>query len=106
MVTVTVSDVLDLPGVVTQISPLGNITTTNPTFVWAVEPQTTSYTLVIYGVDAEVIVYMETFLASSICNSTQCSVQPQGVGPSVGDYLWLLRAVNSVGFGSWSVFSP
>lgn len=94
------------PGVVTLLSPLGEVTEMPPTFMWSAEPIATSYTLVIYNVDTDAIEFMESYSAASLACGSQCSIAPTGLFLSPASYTWLVQASNAVGNGPWSTYAP
>lgn len=86
----------------TLTMPLGSIEEASPTFVWQEVSGATSYTLAVYSVDSDAIVFMDTY-PLSICTSQQCSVQPSGLVFNAGDYRWLVRGHNEFGAGEWGI---
>ena len=92
------------PGPVTQISP-NNVSVPQPapTFVWQPESNAMYYTLVVYDVNANNIVLIDTYPAT-ICSATDCMVQPNNLSLTAGIYTWLIRASNTDGVGPWSSY--
>lgn len=99
-------NILSPPGAVTMVSPFGNISTSTPTFIWEPEPTATGYTLVVYRVNSNTILFSGTFDAESVCNSSQCSVQLVGLTLAPGDHTWIMQAENDDGPGPWSIYQP
>lgn len=91
------------PGTVTLNSPSGNTTDTLPTYAWQDEGSATQYEVLIYDRDLPGILDRTTYIASSICNSGTCSVNPSNPVLLVGTrYLWRVKGINSGGLGPWS----
>jgi len=74
------------------------------TYEWLEVENATDYTLVVYDVDADTVVFSNTF-ASSICTSNNCLVQPQNLSLSASNYTWLVRGFNNAVSGLWSVYN-
>lgn len=89
---------------VTQIAPFDQHNTGALTYEWLEETNATSYTLAIYDVGADVIVFSETY-SNSVCTSNNCTVQPQNLSLSAGSYTWLVRPVNEYENGPWSTYT-
>lgn len=97
------------PGQVTQIGPDDStIPAGVAEFSWQVEPAATDYQLVVYRVSPGTVDLLQTYSASTICNSTTCAVTPTSAQLSLvaGEYTWLVRAKNANGFGPWSNYQP
>jgi hypothetical protein len=92
----SVPDRLDL------ISPEGTISQTSPTFTWHPSAGATWYHLWI-GDDASSLVFSKWYTASEVHDMiNECSVTPQGLSLSSGNYTWWVRSYNSYGYSSWS----
>ncbi|MEM7133170.1 MAG: Ig-like domain-containing protein [Chloroflexota bacterium] len=89
------------PGQVTQLGPLGDVSTSTPTFSWDPEASATDYMLVIYSYSTDEIVF-SVDLPFSVCNATECTYTPSGFSLGSGDFTWLIRASNGAGDGPWS----
>jgi len=106
-ITITITG--QVPGPVTQLTPLNNISSTSPSFEWRPESTATGYIIAVYDVTNDnVLFYNDTSAyAISICsgnnpNTDICSVQPS-IPFVVGDnYVWVVRALNTYGNGPWS----
>jgi len=101
--------VTQVPGLVTQLSPLNNISSTSPSFEWRPEPAATGYVIAVYDVTNDsVLFYNDTSpYATSVCTGNNpttdtCSVQPSIPFVAGDDYTWLVRALNTYGNGPWS----
>jgi len=93
------------PGVVTTISPTGNIAETTPTYVWneISGAGVTAYKLLIYDRDAAAEVTRIDTTPAIACATTPCELTPSTPTLTVGTrYLWRIKAMNSAGWGEWS----
>lgn len=88
----------------TQVAPIDEHTTGILTYEWLEVTNATSYTLVVYDVGANAIVFSDTY-DSTVCASNNCLVEPQNLNLTSGDYTWLVRPVNDSGNGPWSTYN-
>lgn len=93
------------PPAATLISPQGTVTTTTPIYTWSTVSTAENYTLVVYDVTNDVIVAMNNYPTSTICNGTLCAADA-GIALGNGNYTWLVQASNSFGAGPWSTNPP
>ncbi len=96
------------PGAATLVSPNGNITTGNPTYIWNKVSDATWYYLYLSGPSG--YVFKEWYLASTVCGASTCSVANAAPGLATGQHRWWIQTWNSSGgYGPWSTgmsFSP
>ncbi len=78
----------------TLSSPIGDIGSTNPTYVWQPSSGATGYRLIVNGPSGTVV---DQNFTTSICGGS-CSTTPGG-SLSPGDYSWSVQASNSCGTG-------
>lgn len=106
-ITITITG--QVPGPVTQLSPLNNISSTSPSFEWRPEPTATGYIIAVYDVTNDVVLFYNNTspYAASVCTGNNPSTDTCSVQPSIpfvlgDDYTWLVRALNTYGNGPWS----
>ncbi|MEM7129389.1 MAG: hypothetical protein AAF702_23860 [Chloroflexota bacterium] len=89
------------PGTSTLISPNGDVGSAGVTFTWSEATNATYYTLVIYGVGTDSIIFTASYDATATCANNECSVQP-GITLAADFFAWLVQAENN-GLGEeWS----
>lgn len=81
------------------VAPTGSISTTTPAFTWNAATSATTYTLVVYDVGANVIVFMDDYPAT-ICSAGVCTAQPVQSLPN-GNYTWLIRPEDNGVYWDW-----
>lgn len=86
-----------------QIAPINSWPTGQLTYKWLEVEDATDYTMVVYDIAADTVVFSDTF-ASNICTAFTCSVQPQGLILPAGTYSWLLRALSATSSSPWSIY--
>lgn len=93
------------PAEATLTSPTGTINDQSPDFVWQALNTATSYTIVVYSIDANAIVHSATHFAIDVCDIVTfiCTAElPSGFTLSSGDFTWLIASENSAGVSVWS----
>ncbi|MCJ7626354.1 MAG: hypothetical protein MUO76_22915, partial [Anaerolineaceae bacterium] len=105
--TLAVNNELDIPGVVTLLSPSGEIDNWSPTFSWDKESVATKYLLYVYqkSVDGTItpLHYAWHTTEEAVCEDDDiCSIDP-GLALGPGTYYWMLRGKGPDGKGPWSV---
>ena len=94
-----------IPGIITPLAPLGEITTQTPAFKWEDVGNATDYRLRVYDRILATWVHDGVYAAADICNGSTCSITPNGLRLSVSnnsDHLWRVRAKNSGGWNDWT----
>ena len=84
------------------ISPLEQVSTATPEFVWQNQPGATHYRLYIYDRLQRQRVHLANYTTASICDSELCSVTPDiNLGLSK-NHRWFVRARDAGGWGDWT----
>lgn len=91
------------PGTSEMISPHETISESTPDFAWSPATDATGYTLVIYSVGTNNIIFSDSYEAGDICTPASCTAQP-GITLNEGAYTWTVRANNQGVIGEWSTF--
>ncbi|MBN1310254.1 MAG: hypothetical protein JXB30_02465, partial [Anaerolineae bacterium] len=88
-----------LPGMVTPLSPQGDVTETQPTFAWQELPSMVGYQVQI--LDAQETIAADEWVDAAVCTDGTCEAT-SSVTLAGGDYHWQVRAENIDGPGPWS----
>jgi len=87
----------------TQVAPV-NLQNSSPTsYEWLEIDGATDYTLVVYDITADSVVFSDTF-SSNICANNICVAQPSNLTLSSADFTWMVRGYNSQTTSSWSSY--
>jgi hypothetical protein len=86
------------------ISPVGAITSINPTYSWNESQGATRYKLLVYSASQGRIIYTENHHHTAVCSGDVCSITPSIV-LSAGDYNFKVKGYNSMGWGATSPWS-
>ncbi|MEM7129388.1 MAG: FG-GAP-like repeat-containing protein [Chloroflexota bacterium] len=93
-----------IPGTSTLLGPIGVVGSMGLTFRWSEATDATDYTLVIYELQGDTILFINTYSATAICANNECSVQP-GITFTPGSFRWLVQAENNGVKGDWSTYT-
>ncbi len=92
-----------VPGTITAIAPLGDITTATPAFEWQDMGDATDFRLRVYDRALLAWVHDVTYSAATICSNGTCSITPANLALNFSsNHLWRIRAKNGVGWNDWS----
>ncbi len=97
-----VGDATIAPGQPKTVTPLGKITTNQPTFTWNAVSGATLYVLEVCD-QSSALVYSKNLSASTVTSGSTCSVTPSDK-LSNATYRWRVQAGNSAGYGYWSMY--
>lgn len=90
------------PGIITTVSPIGEINTDIPAFAWQEVADADSYRLFIADRTTRMTLHAVTYSATDVCSASLCQVMPEGlVLPENNDLYFRVRGRNSGGWGSW-----
>ncbi len=87
------------PSKVTHTSPTGTIQTSNPTFTWNIDPESTWYKLWV-GYNSTDKIFAQWYDTADICSGGSCSVVIE-TELLPGDYEWYVKSWNDYG-NAWS----
>jgi len=92
----------------TLVSPNGAFTDTTPAYTWNAVNTATWYYLWVSKVNDDnslTTVHTKWYDSSLVCSGATCSITPEGVTLSGGNYKWWIQTWNEGGYGSWSSFT-
>ncbi|MGH9333171.1 MAG: hypothetical protein ACRD21_05410, partial [Vicinamibacteria bacterium] len=87
------------PGAAVLVSPVGNSSTSTPTFRWTGIATASEYYLWVNSSTGNVLRHW--YPAASLCSGTNCSIGPSSA-LAAGNYTWWIQARNGAGDGAWS----
>ena len=93
------------PGTAALISPNGSISDTTPNYTWNSVSGSTWYYLWVSKVNSDgslTTAHTKWYDASVVCSGATCSVTPDGVTLTSGNYRWWIQTWNTGGYGPWS----
>jgi len=96
------------PDMATLVSPNGAFTDTTPAYTWNAVNTATWYYLWVSKVNDDnslTTVHTKWYDSSLVCSGATCSITPEGVTLSGGNYKWWIQTWNEGGYGSWSSFT-
>jgi hypothetical protein len=96
---------VSVPGVATLISPNGSISDTTPDYTWNSVSGATWYYIWVSRVNSDgslTTIHNKWYDASLVCSGANCSVTPDGVTLTSGNYRWWIQTWNPGGYGPWS----
>jgi hypothetical protein len=101
--TFTINVPSSIPAAPSQVSPTGNLTTANPTYVWNASAGATSYWLLVQNLNG-VAVNRAVSASAAGCGSGTgtCSYTPGVVLASAATWGWYVNASNAYGTSAWS----
>ncbi len=92
-----------IPEPISSVSPIGDITTSEPSYVWQDVGNAIEYQVLIHDRFLRETVFNERLLASEVCSAGNCSNTPQGIALNFSaNHFWRIRARNSGGWNEWS----
>jgi hypothetical protein len=90
------------PGVPTPVSPLGEVSSESPEFVWRDQDDATHFRLWLYDRELRQRIHVKNYRRTDICSAGVCSVSPAVIFTRGTGHRWNVRARNSDGYGDWS----
>jgi len=93
------------PGTAALISPNGSISDTTPNYTWNSVSGSTWYYLWVSKVNSDgslTTAHTKWYDASVVCSGATCSISPDGVTLTSGNYRWWIQTWNTGGYGPWS----
>lgn len=96
-------DYLDeVPGAITPVAPLGEITDAIPNYEWQDLGNAIEYQVLIYDRFLGTSIYNERHNGSDICAAGSCSIAPGITMNFNANHFWRVRARNSGGWNEWT----
>ncbi len=100
-----VNAVIAAPAAPVAISPLEEVLTPTPDFVWQDQASVTQYRLYVYDRSQRQRLHLQNYNQSDICADGVCSVTPDIALQFSKNHRWFVRARDSGGWSSWTKIS-